>query len=309
MTTTPFTVIIPKQITEGNLVSTNVPEPQSNAPTWVSTTNYNLGDLVSVTTGYHKVYESLTGSSNQGHFPPTDSLTSTPHWVEVGPTNRWAMFDSSGGTITENPNSIQFSFTSDRVTSMAFIDVVCDYIEITASNTLGQYYYERLDINDRAIIENWYDYFTVEQFNSTLLITLKIPSVAGSVYSVNISQTGGVAKLGNFVFGESTELGLTQYNPTISNIDYSKKEVDAYGKASLIERPFSKKMDVRLYVDSYKVDAVVQRLNLLRATPCLWIGSKESYESLSVYGFYRDYSMDIAYPTYSVLSLQIEGLT
>jgi hypothetical protein len=306
--TTPFTVIIPKQITESNLASSNIAEPQADAPLYSASTTYSIGSRVSITTGVHKVYESLAGS-NIGNYPPTDSLTSTPHWVEVGPTNRWAMFDSSGGTITSNNNSIQFTFTSDRVTSMAFIDVVCSYITITASNVSGQYYYERLDIIDRAIIDSWYEYFTVEQFNSTLLITLKIPAVPGSTYSVEISQTGGVAKLGNFVYGESSDLGLTQYNPTASNIDYSKKEVDAYGKASLIERPFSKKMDVRLYVESYKVDSVVQRLNNLRATPCLWIGSKDAYESLSIYGFYRDYSMDIAYPTYSVLSLQIEGLT
>ena len=46
----------------------------------------------------------------------------------------------------------------------------------------------------------------------------------------------------------------------------------------------------------------------LRATPVLWIGS-ESFESLTVYGFYKEFSIDIAYPTVSYCSLTIEGLT
>ena len=46
----------------------------------------------------------------------------------------------------------------------------------------------------------------------------------------------------------------------------------------------------------------------LRATPVLWIGS-ESFESLTVYGFYKEFSIDLAYPTVSYCSLTIEGLT
>ena len=53
------------------------------------------------------------------------------------------------------------------------------------------------------------------------------------------------------------------------------------------------------------VEAVVAAL---RATPVLWIGS-ESFESLTVYGFYKEFSIDIAYPTVSYCSLTIEGLT
>jgi len=46
----------------------------------------------------------------------------------------------------------------------------------------------------------------------------------------------------------------------------------------------------------------------LPGTPVLWIGS-ESFESLTVYGFYKEFSIDLAYPTVSYCSLTIEGLT
>ena len=68
-------------------------------------------------------------------------------------------------------------------------------------------------------------------------------------------------------------------------------------------------MDANIAVKAGVVDSVVSKLNTIRATPCLWVGSSGNYETLTVYGFYKDYSVDISYPTYSIISIQIEGLT
>ena len=45
-----------------------------------------------------------------------------------------------------------------------------------------------------------------------------------------------------------------------------------------------------------------------RAEPMLWIGS-EQYASTWVYGFYRDFSVEITFPNQSYLNLGLEGLT
>ena len=49
----------------------------------------------------------------------------------------------------------------------------------------------------------------------------------------------------------------------------------------------------------------------VRATPCVWIGADDAqlYAPLIVYGWYRDFSIDVAYPTTSYVSLEVEGLT
>jgi hypothetical protein len=39
----------------------------------------------------------------------------------------------------------------------------------------------------------------------------------------------------------------------------------------------------------------------------VWVGSEE-YASMIVYGFYKDFSIEISYPTVSICSLEIEGL-
>jgi len=58
-----------------------------------------------------------------------------------------------------------------------------------------------------------------------------------------------------------------------------------------------------------KLNKVQRVLADLRATPCAWIGTDVAgYEPLTLYGFYRDFSIDVAYPTTSYCSLEIEGL-
>lgn len=94
----------------------------------------------------------------------------------------------------------------------------------------------------------------------------------------------------------------------IGIIDYSRKEADQFGVISVVERAFAKRMTARVVMQTDAVDDIHRNLAALRATPVLWIGS-ETFESLTVYGFYKEFSIDLAYPTVSYCSLTIEGLT
>lgn len=302
MATSPFTVIVPKQLEEAKLLSSNVPE--NDYPVWSSATTYATGDMVIMTTGVHKVYKSLT-SGNLNHQPNLDPI----NWVEVGPTNRWKMFDQSGGTVTSHPGSITFTIQADRVNSIAFIDILATSVTIVGLVGATEFYNQTFEIQDRAIIENWYDYFFAETFRAKELVVSNIPSIIGAELQITVTNLYGNAEVGTFVFGNASAIGATQYGVRAGITDYSRKSTDEFGRTTIVERAFSKTMDVNLWVQASAVDAVTAKLNTLRATPCLWVGSGGNYETLTVYGFYKDYSIDISYPTFSVISLQIEGLT
>jgi len=306
--TKPFTVIIPKTINDSNLVSSSLSE--ADYPVWVSGTEYaTVGTRVIVTTGYHKIYESTQPVTNPGDktTPPYNLPT---HWVEVGPTNRWSMFDQSGGTYSYSSGAnIVVSFTADRATSIAMIELTARSVRIQATAPgYPNYYDQTFNLGDRAIITNWYDYFTADSFLATELIVTDIPAIPSTTFTITIENNSNPLQVGNLIVGQGLELGKTQYGAKIGIVDYSKKEVNEFGKANLVKRNFSKKMDVSLSVDNQLVDAVAQRLSYLRATPCLWVGANGVFESLTVYGFYRDFSIEIPRPTSSVCSLQIEGL-
>lgn len=300
--TKPFTVIVPKTIDDSNFVSSTLSEADN--PVWNSSTTYGLGDRVIITTGQHKIYECVSTNVNQ------NPSTSPIYWVEVGPTNRWAMFDQSGGTYSYSSGAnIVVSFTMDRATSISLIELTARSVRIQATAPgYPNYYDQTYNLGDRAIIANWYDYFTADSFLATELIVTDIPAIPSTTFTITIENNGNPLQVGNFIVGQALELGKTQYGAKIGIVDYSKKEVNEFGKATLVKRTFSKKMDVSLTVENEIVDAVAQRLSYLRATPCLWVGADGAFESLTVYGFYRDFSIEIPRPTNSLCSLQIEGL-
>lgn len=307
----PFTVIIPKKIDDSNFVSSSLSEV--DYPNWDQSPNpqlsYNVGDRCIVTTGYHKIYEAIQPvTSTPNTTTPPHTLTT--HWAEVGPTNRWAAFDTSGGTFSYSSGAnIVFSFTMDRATSIALVELTARSVRIQATAPgYPNYYDQTYNLGDRAVINNWYDYFTADSFLATELIITDIPAIPATTFTITIENNSNPLQVGNFIAGTNIEMGNTKYGAKIGIIDYSKKEVNEFGKATIVKRTFSKKMDVTLDVDNGIIDSVAARLNYLRSTPCLWVGANGAFESLTVYGFYRDYSVEIAYPTHSICSLQIEGL-
>ena len=60
-------------------------------------------------------------------------------------------------------------------------------------------------------------------------------------------------------------------------------------------------------IDKARLDAVESALSAYRATPLVWIGNDNLYTALIVYGFYRDFDINISYPAQSDCSLSIEG--
>ncbi|WP_119157965.1 phage head spike fiber domain-containing protein, partial [Caldimonas tepidiphila] len=74
------------------LVYSSVPE--NDHPAWSAATNYAVGvKVIRLTT--HRVYECAIAGTNS--TPPEDAPS---RWIDLGPTNRWAMLDKEVGTVT-----------------------------------------------------------------------------------------------------------------------------------------------------------------------------------------------------------------
>lgn len=300
--TKPFTVIVPVKVNDSNLVTTNVPE--TDYPVYNAGTTYALGARVIVTTGYHNVYQSVV-AGNTGHFPPT----SATYWVLVGPTNAHAAFDESGGTLTSLASPLEFKVSGDLMTAIGLIELSASMVRIRAySAGEGTYYDQTFDLEDRAVVGDWFAYFFAEIDKQSQLIVTDIPPVSGSEYTITITGPSTVA-VGTFVLGKASEFGFTEYNAQVGIIDYSRKEVNEFGRASLEERAFRSRMSVSIWVNRGVVDSVKKKLSGLRAKNCLWVAASEQYEALTIFGFFRDFSIDIAYPTHSICTAEFEGIS
>ena len=104
-------------------------------------------------------------------------------------------------------------------------------------------------------------------------------------------------------------LGRTVYGTTVGIEDYSRKERDAFGNAIIIERAFAQKADYEVEITTQDTRRVQRFLSNYRATPVVWIGNQDTSYGLIVYGFYTQFSINLATPSISYTTLEVEGLT
>lgn len=161
-------------------------------------------------------------------------------------------------------------------------------------------------VSDSGIID-WYAYFFEPIVRITDYVELDMPPLANANINVQLAATDETVLCGTCVIGQQLNLGYTQYGVSVGIKDYSIKQQDAFGNYSILERAYSKRANMRVFVDNARVDYLQNTLASFRATPIVWVGA-ETFGSTQLYGFYRDFSVDIAYPTISICNIEIEGL-
>jgi hypothetical protein len=308
-------IIRPITITDAMLTASNVAETDGDSGEWAVGTAYHDGDTVRVTTtGIHKIYECLTNVTG-GSSPEVDVLAAVPKWLEVSATNRWKAFDTKVGSQASNATSITYTITPGVILdSIAFLNLDAATIRVVSTDPgEGVVFDQTTDLISTVItgvagVYDWYTYFFSSEFRLTDIVIIDLPPYLNTVLTITITYTGGTAKVGGIVMGVLANLGDTQYSPSIGIHDYSIKEADVWGVYSITERAFSKKMSCDILIKSHSIADVQNLLSSYRSTLLVWIGS-EDYSSTIIYGFYKDFSIVIGYPTFAICNIEIEGLT
>lgn len=128
-------------------------------------------------------------------------------------------------------------------------------------------------------------------------------------YTIQITGKQNIQIANTKLFERAISLGNTQRGANLSIIDYSIKNIDDFGNISVIERASSNRINVNVLINVKDINTIQKELNNLRASICLWVGSTElDYEGLILYGFYRNYSIDINNPELATLTLELESL-
>lgn len=296
-------VVLPAAITGSNLVDTNVTETQA---IWDSATTYAIGDEVRViqSDGSSLAYEALVETTGE---IPADTPAS---WLETGPTNLWAMFDGKYGTRTEQEGSIDVTIAfTGRVPALALLNLSGTSVDVVVTDANDvEVYNETFPLVSTDGINNWYDWFFGEIESSDSLFVSDLPNVYNPTIRVTVHFEEGTAAVGWFIAGTLYEIGKTERDLKLGLIDYSVKETDDFGNFRVVERPFSRTVTAKVWIEKARVDPVYKLLSDYRATPLLWIPT-EAYGSSIIPGFYRDFDIAISYPTLSICNIEIEGLT
>lgn len=300
-------VIVPVALTDAMLSSSSVAETDHTA--WSNATAYTVGTRVRyVATDVHLVYECIQAHTNKD---PT-SAANAAYWSEVGPTNRWAMFDQASGTTTTDTTEIDVVLEPGRVDALALFDVDAHTVRVRLTTVAEGTFYDQSWTMTGAgdVVTDWYEYFYAEISTKATLVVTELPPIGDAEVRVTLTRTGGSVACGNLVVGASTVIGEAQVGARPGIIDYSRKETDDFGRTTLVQRSYAKRMSLSVRVERARIDGLLRKLAALRATLAVWCAgsASNSYEALQVFGWFRDFDIPLSLPDYAFLSLEIEGI-
>lgn len=282
------------------------------AKTYNAATTYAIGARVVYS---DRVYESLENSNtgNQPDISPTK-------WIFVQTSNKYAMLDLETGSVSKITGYglffLHLKNTYIDSVGMLEIDAANVDVSIIRYSNFGMHRDQRNYSDYRntvSIVGTSLEGSTT--LNRGTLVCFRIYPEEKSnptTYDVTarlVDPTREVS-IGELVVGNYSQLGTTEYGLTAGITDYSVKETNEFGTVSFVRRGFSKRISANIFLDNSDINYVLRNLYSLRAQPTLWVMTDDDqYSSAAVvFGYYRDFSLVIPYPTSSMCSIEIEGL-
>lgn len=271
-----------------------------------------VGGAAINTTGTQSGVHTAKGSTNYNKPP----LANPNEWQDIGATNRWKMFDKSVQSQTTNLNTIEVSVkTSGYTTDVALLNVSTGTARLVMTHpTDGVVYDVTKTLKSVQGVTNWFRYYFLPARRVTDVLFENLPKYANCTVTLTLTNTGQTVKCGGFLLGKASEfsgagpgLGVAA-GAKLGLQDYSVKKTDEFGNYSVVERTFSKKNDYSVFINNSDIDFLYNLLVSCRAKPTLYIATAKIKTTI-LYGFYKDFSIDIPYPDYSVCNITLESLT
>lgn len=265
------------------------------------------GGAAIATTGTQSGTHTATVASTS---PDVSSVGDNRKWQVVGATNAYAMFDDKWGTQAVAMHSMTFVMAPGQVVdSLALLNLLGNQVEVTCTVAGEVIYTKTIALQTDIGVYDWKSYFIAPIVaQDDVVLTDLLPYYQ---QAISITITGpGVVGIGNAAIGQFINLGLLEASPKAGIISYSKKTVDDYGGIVVTPRGYAKRFGGRVIIESKFADQCAAILAQIRDIPVVWIGAGNLYSCLIVWGFFKDFEIDIAYSydSISYCTLTVEGL-
>lgn len=291
---------------EGNLLYSNLPE--NDHPVWDAGTVYAEFDQVMKD---HIRYECLQGHSGQD--PAADSTMQ--YWLPLGATNRWRPFDKfiSDPAIGDPGGEIEYRFgqIGEPVSVVSCFGLTGTDVTLTVSLPGGRVIYDKtLMLRDNSVVIDAWTYCFEPIRTRSEAVFNEIPPYATAIYDLTIRAGGNTPQVGQIVLGREYDIGEALFGTSFGIEDYSSVQRDGFGSLSIVERPFSKRVNYRSRIPTEHGRRVAIVLEENRAQPVVVFGGEDSDQiGVTVYGKLGDWDVKTIDPIESELKLKVEGLT
>ncbi len=296
-------IIKPASVTASTLTASNVAE--TDYPAWTAGT-YTVGNRVIYD---HKIYEVVATSTTDR--PDLGAAAVPATWLFVSPTNRYKMFDIALGSGTVNSGSINVTVTPTTVcNSVVLFNVDGATAQLIVRTSGGTIVYDQtVSLADYSDLNSYFNYYflPIAETGASELAFIDIPNYSGASFQLIIDAGGGTATCGEMIIGQKSALAVTNFGTSVGIKDYSVKTIDDFGNVTITTRPYSKRADYDVTVETAQVSQFTKFLASIRSTPAVYIGDPLRGETI-VLGYYRDFSVVLSNPSISECSMSVEGL-
>lgn len=273
-------------------------------PSWSVATPYNIGDIVTYRSGY-KNYIYQAAEASTGVPPTSDDIK----WTNIGAINLYRCLINETENKTEYEGNFTVVLNSNRADYVSLIGLRADSVSIVVKSgaTIIDTISYNLNVRDTTTWkEYFYGVFTQQEKFGTYI------PIGDYTVEITLNSTS-IARLGNIIIGRSYYIGETQYGASAGILDFSvAQRDDRFGDVFLKTGSYADRMDLVVFVDTPKADAVKNYLTRIRGTEVLVLGDNRDlqarFEMLQVRGSVRDFNVTLSNVKITELSVEVEGL-
>lgn len=307
-----FNVIPPLQITTAMLVNSTVAEPDAGEVVYNPATTYAL-DAQVISTTTHRKYQSLQ-AGNTGKALPVWPARQNLWWYDIGPTNRFAMFDLYRNTASKKNGVLEVTLAPGvRIDSLALRGLVASSVDIQMTSNGNVVYAVSRSLNVREV-RNAYEYcFKEFEFQSSVTL-LDLPPYSGAQLKVTLQNTNGGVECASMVIGQRVEVGTMLAEAESDTLNFSTIERDPTGLAILQSEPNAPTLVSQILVPIESVRAVRRlRDKLAGGVPAIFSGISDDAhpyaEAVDICGIYKKFTINLKNQAEAIVSLQLESIS
>lgn len=303
-----LSVLAPVTITDAMVSSSTALE--NDYGVWAAGTTYGVGQRV-ISTVTHRIYESQQATGNTGKDPTNlaNQSGNPVYWVDVGPTNKWAMFDGEVSTQTVLASPLTVVLRPGSINAIFLAGLDAENISITVKDAPGgNVVFAYSGPLESSAPPDYQEYFFDRFKPQTDYLAYGIDQFNNSEVTVTLTSTTGQVKCGFMAVGDLRPLGLTQRGVKAKPKTYSYINTDKFGNTKIVRRKATTDMSATAYLDVSEANTVLSTIQELLDVPCVWIGSSlPEHSGMRVFGLG---SGELSYddPNPCLLTLTVQGL-
>jgi hypothetical protein len=287
--------------------------PEDPSAQWSATVTYKIGDRTHLN-NTHRVYESIK-DGNTGRDPSSpenqyNAAAVPTWWIDIGPTNKFALFDGLVSSQTSSPSPLVIKLTPGSFNGFALFGLDADSYSVEVRDRpngaiIFAEYNVSLDGTDPA---DYYEYFFSRFKAKRQVIKTGIEPYSTSEITLSLYRGSENVKIGMFAIGDLRPVGIPQRDASVEPQDFSYVKQDAFGNTTVQRRANATGMSISTMMYKDDAGAVLETLREVLGTPVVVVGSRaENFEWLTVFGLVSGRLTPAKYP-YVTLSINVKGL-